>query len=116
MSEEIKPLWEILVPTVHNNGKPFRRRFHKVWDAKVQAITGGLTIYKPAVGIWVSGDKQVFSERMIPVRIAASREEIEQVADVTAKQYEQLAVAFYLVSPEMHIVHYDPNKKFERKK
>lgn len=114
MAETILPLWEILVPTVHNNGKPFRTRFHKVWDEKVRAITGGLTIFKPAFGQWKSGDGEVFIERMIPVRIACTKDQIQKIADLTAKQYEQLAIMFYLVSEEVHIVSYDPDKKFTR--
>jgi hypothetical protein len=116
MTETILPLWEILVPTVHNNGKPFRTRFHKVWDAKVRAITGGLTIFKPAFGQWKSDEGTVFVERMIPVRIACTREQIQLISDFAAQHYEQLAIMFYLVSEEVHIVSYDPAKKFKRKK
>ena len=48
-----KELWEILVPTMSNAGKPFRTRFHRVWDAKVEKISGGLTIHMPTKGKWV---------------------------------------------------------------
>lgn len=40
----MKGMWEILVPTKSNEGKPFRTRYHRVWDAKVREISGGLTI------------------------------------------------------------------------
>ena len=43
-------LWEIMVPTMYNDGRFVRTRHHKVWDDKVRAISGGLTIYKPAIG------------------------------------------------------------------
>ena len=42
-----KAIWELLVPTVSNEGKPFKTRFHKVWDTKVRELVGGLTIMQP---------------------------------------------------------------------
>ena len=59
-----------MVPTMSNDKKPFRTRYHRVWDEKVRKISGGLTIMKPAVGQWLSNDDELFKERMIPVRIA----------------------------------------------
>lgn len=91
-------LWEILVPTVRNDGRPIRTRFHRVWDAKVREITGGLTILTPVKGQWVSNDGELFSERMIPVRIACSREEIESIIDMTLSYYSQKAVLAYCIS------------------
>ena len=99
-------LYEILVPTVRNDGRPIRTRFHRVWDAKVRAIAGWLTILTPAKGQWMSWDNVLFVERMIPVRIACTPEQIEQIADMTAKYYEQHAVLFYKVSDEVRIKHY----------
>ena len=98
-------LWQILVPTVSNEGKPYRTRYHRVWDAKVREITGGLTILKPAVGQWVSPDGELFKERMIPVHIACTREQIEQICAMTAKYYDQLAVMAHRVSDEVIIYH-----------
>lgn len=96
-----KNLWEILVPTVSNKGKPFRTRYHKVWDTKVQAISGGLTILTPAYGKWVSPTGTEFHERMIPVRIVATRDEIEKIVDMTIVYYDQLAVLAYKISEEV---------------
>lgn len=99
-------LYEILVPTIRNDGRPIRTRFHKVWDEKVRAVTGGLTILAPAKGQWVSPQGELFAERMIPVRIACNEEQIEKIADMTAKYYEQHAVLFYQVSANVRIKHY----------
>jgi hypothetical protein len=106
-----KALFEILVPTKTNEGKPIRTRFHRVWDAKVRAISGGLTILKPGVGNWVSPQGELFLERMIPVRIFCTQEQINQVADITARYYRQEAVMFYQVSAIVAIVHYDEKGK-----
>lgn len=105
--EEIKSdtqLWEILVPTVRNSGKPFRLRYHRVWDNKVKAIAGGLTIVSPVTGVWVSRDSETFRERMIPVRIMCTRTEIMEIAVMTKIYYEQLAVMIALVATEVFIV------------
>ncbi len=111
-------MWEILVPTVRRvtsapsktgepqpAGKPYTTRYHRVWDAKVRAITGGLTILTPAKGQWVSGEGELFVERMIPVRIAATRSQIEKIIDLTLQYYDQLAVMCYKVSDEVIIRH-----------
>lgn len=97
--------YEILVPTVSNDGKPFRTRYHRVWDAKVRAITGGLTIMPPIKGQWVYGLK-FFRERMIPVRIACTEEQINKISDITAAYYQQKAIMYYLVSEQVIIKDY----------
>lgn len=101
-------LWEILVPTVID-GKPVRTRYHKVWDKKVKAVTGGLTVLHPAKGYWISPKGTVFEERMIPVRIACTEKEIEQISDMTAKYYKQEAIMYYRVSDYIRIKHYKGN-------
>lgn len=93
-------MWEILVPTKSNEGKPYRTRYHRVWDAKVREIAGGLTVLRPSVGQWVSTDGDLFKERMIPVRIMCTRDEIEKIIDITIKYYDQIAVLAYCVSTE----------------
>lgn len=89
-------LWEILVPT-QILGKPIRTRYHRVWDAKVRSIAGGLTILTPTKGQWVNHGL-VHEERMIPVRIACTEEQINQIIDITVSYYKQLAVMAYRVS------------------
>lgn len=98
-------MWEILVPTIMD-GKPISVRYHRVWDAKVRAIAGGLTILSPAKGQWVSPKGELFLERMIPVRIACSIEQIRNIADLTAVYYKQEAVLYYLVSNYVVIKRY----------
>lgn len=102
-----KSMWELLVPTTRRkDGKPYHTRYHRVWDAKVRVITGGLTIMPVAKGQWVHGDG-LFIERMIPVRISATRAEIDQIIDLTLKYYDQLAVLAYRISDEVIIKHTD---------
>lgn len=107
-----RSLWEILVPTIRNDsGKPYRLRYHRVWDEKVRAVSNGLTIMPVAKGQWVNPtDGKLFSERMIPVRVLATREEIEKIVDLTIKYYEQEAVLAYKVADEV-ILKYRENKK-----
>jgi hypothetical protein len=98
-------LWEILVPTMMGD-KPVRTRYHRVWDGKVREIAHGLTILRPAKGHWISPGGELFVERMIPVRIMCTEEEIDKIADITAKYYAQEAVMYYEVSDKVIIKHY----------
>lgn len=93
-------LYEILVPTIMND-KPVRTRYHREWDRQVIRISGGATILTPTKGKWVSPDKELFFERMIPVRIACTREQIEQIIDITIRHYNQIAVLAYKISDEV---------------
>lgn len=99
--------YEILVPTVSSKGKPFRTRYHRVWDEKVRAISRGLSIIHPIVGQWVSQQGELFKERIIPVRIACSEDQIEKIADITAAYYNQKAVMYYLISEQVTIKNYE---------
>jgi len=95
----VTELWEVLVPTVRRvGGRPYRTRFHRVWDAKVRALTGGLTILTPVKGQWVAPDGELFKERMIPVRIACTPEQVKAVVKMPRAYYDQLAVMAYKIS------------------
>ena len=88
-----REMWEIYVPTTNNAGKPFRTRFHRVWDKGVREVAGGLTILPPARGQWVDQlTGLLYDERMIPVRIVCTREQIEKIMEFTAQYYDQIAV------------------------
>ena len=105
-----KGMWEILVPTERRLevGKYYTTRYHRVWDSKVREITGGLTVMAPARGQWINPvTGALFKERMIPVRIMATREEIEKVIDLTIKYYDQLAVLCYKISDEVILKYKD---------
>ena len=95
-----RSVWEILVPTVRNDGRPFRTRYHKIWDSKVREISGGLTICPPTKGEWVNPSGTLFTERMIPVRIIATKEEMDKIVDMTINYYDQEAVLAYKIADE----------------
>jgi hypothetical protein len=98
-------LWEILVPC-KMRGKPVRTRHHREWDKLVRKITGGLTILKPARGQWVEPNtKALHEERVIPVRIACTRKQIDRIIDITIRHYDQKAVMAYCISIEVIIKH-----------
>jgi hypothetical protein len=107
-----KGIWEILVPTERRlqPGKYYSTRYHRVWDEKVRTITGGLTVMAPARGQWVNPlTKELFQERMIPIRIVATREEIEKVVDLTLVYYDQLAILCYKISDEVILKYKNEN-------
>lgn len=113
MSLSYKCMWEILVPTIKpidmsipsSQKQFFTTRYHKVWDEKVRAISGGLTILHPVKGQWVSPKNSLFIERMIPVRVIATRDEINEIIDMTIKYYSQAAVLCYKISDEVILRH-----------
>ena len=90
-------LWEILVPSLRGDPKK-RMAHHKAWDKQVYGIAGGLTIFKSVKGQWASCSGKVYNERMIPVRIACTEEQIEEIMDMTAKHYDQKAVMVNRIS------------------
>lgn len=94
---EATPLWEILVPTQGNDGTPFTRRHHQKWDTYVKDLAGGMTLVQPVRGSWVDRDTE-YTERVIPVRIMCTEEQITQICKETARHYDQLAVLASLVS------------------
>jgi len=107
-----KLLWVILVPTVHaESGNPIKVKHHRRWDAKVREIAGGLTILHPAKGEWLSPTGELFAERMIPVQIMCTHDEMEKISDMTADFYRQEAVMFYVVSTYVIVKHYGKIKK-----
>lgn len=93
-------LWEILVPCNWNDGEPVRRRHHQEWDKRVRTITGGLTILRPGKGQWVNADEdeKLYHDRIIPVRLIATAEQMRQIANITIQHYEQLAAMYYKVA------------------
>ncbi|AAT69496.1 gp20 [Alphaproteobacteria phage PhiJL001] len=95
-------LWEILVPCNWNDGRPVRTRHHREWDRRVRSETGGLTVLAPGKGQW-EHEGVLYRDRVIPVRIMATEEQMRRVADITIQHYEQLAVMFYLVSERAFI-------------
>lgn len=102
-AHEVEPgaiqLWEILVPTVRrNDGRPYHLRYHRVWDERVRAITGGLTVLHPAKGTWTSDDGAIVRERMIPVRIACTEPQIREILRLTVAYYDQIEVMAYRIS------------------
>jgi hypothetical protein len=95
-------LYEILVPTMRRkDDKPIKLRYHRVWDAKVRDISGGLTVMPPAKGQWLCNEGNLFAERMIPVRFIATPEQANRIIDMTMLYYDQLAIMCYVVSTEV---------------
>lgn len=96
-------LWEIFVPTVRSNGKPYKLRFHKVWDQKVKDLVGGLSVLPKIKGYWLSPKQELFVEEMIPIRIMCSEEQIENIVIMSLDYYEQEGIMYYLVTNDVRI-------------
>jgi hypothetical protein len=95
-------LWEIKVPCYYNNGKPVRTKHHQEWDKVVKKIAGGLTIYKPAWGKWVDSKTNIgYDERMIPVQIACTEKQMDQIGQFTLDHYKQIEIMAHVVSEKV---------------
>ena len=71
MKKDLK-IWCILIPTLKarfSRKKYFSTKHHKVWDAYVRKLTGGLTILAPGKGQWINENQELVEERVIPVQI-----------------------------------------------
>jgi len=105
-----KSLWQIFVPVADNNGNEFKILKHKEWDYKVKDIAGGLTINKRSRGIWQSPmTGKMFEEKMIPVSILCTYDEIEKIILMTLNHYGQQAVMCYEISDKIMIAERMPN-------
>lgn len=110
MTKANKTMWELLVPTVFpDTKKPIKTKYHRVWDEKVRDVAGGMTILRPAKGHWISPKGEIYTERMIPVKILATREDIEKIIDFTIEYYRQEAVLAYKISDEYIMRHKNEN-------
>lgn len=106
-------LYEILVPTekpdcIPGKNRYFTKKYHQEWDKKVIAISNGLTVLQPTKsGSWVAPNGKLFREKMIPVRVACTKDEIVKIMDVAAKHYKQKAIMAYKLSEEVLIRNYE---------
>jgi len=97
-------MWEVLVPTIHyESNNPIKTKFHRIWDAKVRKITGGLTIMPVAKGQWISPVGRLFVERMFPARIMCNDNKIQEILKMTKEHYNQEAVMYYKISDVVKI-------------
>lgn len=93
--------WEILVPYQTNEGKKIDVKYHREWDSKIRAISGGLTILRPMRGQWLFNNR-FYDEKVIPCRILATKEEIDVIIEITLKHYkDQHCVMAYKISSEV---------------
>jgi hypothetical protein len=97
-------LWEILVPA-SNPTEKFSYAHHKEWDAFVRQFSNGITILRGAKGEWISPNGTVFKDRMIPVRIICTEENIRKIIRFTIEHYKQEAVLAYMLSDTIILEH-----------
>jgi hypothetical protein len=97
-------LFEILVPTkFEDTGGPVKLCHHKEWDKVILRISGGMTILRASIGRWVD-NQHLYEDRVIPVRIACTSKQMEEIAAFTKRHYRQIAVMYYKLSDDVYIV------------
>ena len=88
-------LWEILVPAANT------LQHHQAWDREVMRIAGGLTIMRKVQGRWATDAADHVAEQMIPVRIACTRDKMDEILEFTMQHYNQYEVMAYVVSDQV---------------
>ena len=94
-------LYEILIPVKPNDVKPFDLRYnadggftdehHKEFFENILTAVGGYTKLPTVEGAWM-GDKKLYIEAMIPVRVMTDSETIDYLANIAKTHYEQEAI------------------------
>ncbi len=100
-------LYEILVPTLYgDNNRPIKTKHHRSWDKEVIKIAGGMTIMHPAkAGKWLSTkSNDLIEEKVIPVRVACTRIQLDSILIFTKRHYRQQEVMAYKLSEEVILV------------
>lgn len=103
--KESSRLWEILIPTCSNMGVEYTIEHHKKWDKEAKKISKGITIFSLVKGQWKNPRGKIFSEKMIPVRLRATTEEIKKIGQYTLKHYKQEVTWVYEVSSNIIEIH-----------
>jgi hypothetical protein len=103
--KENSKLWEILIPACSNKGVEYSLEHHRRWDKEARKISKGITILGSAKGQWKNPQGKTFSEKMIPVRLRATTEEIRKIGQFTLKHYQQEAVWVYEISSNIIEIH-----------
>jgi hypothetical protein len=107
MKNDIKRLFEILIPTIYGDTmRPIRTKHHLEYDKRIQKISGGLTILSPAKGKWVYKGEE-YPEKVIPVRIMCNDSDMNKIVKITLEHYRQKAVMYYVLSNEVKVVYKD---------
>lgn len=113
-SKQHLEMWEVLVPTHDNDGQKYPLEHHQQWDGFIQNLCGGQTLLKVARGRWVDRTSgKLYDETVIPVRIACTHEQLEQIGEFTLSHYNQIEVLTYLVSEQVIFFRADTGQRAE---
>ena len=98
MIRESQEMWEILIPKGRDKDHDYTVAYHQVWDKKVRQLTGGLTVYHSGEGSWISPTGKLYTERVIPVRVACTgAATMDKIAEMALDHYSQEAVMYYRI-------------------
>lgn len=96
-------MWTILVPHIKNGFE-----LHQKFDDYVIDIAGGLSVLMPTIkGKWQSKQKDLFIERMIPVNVYCTKEQMKSIVGFAAKHYNQKAICYWLAAEEVFIEEFE---------
>ena len=92
-------LYEILIPIINNRGERFSAEHHKKWNNKALKIAGKFIIMKVIKEEWINlFGKEFYKNKMIPIRISCTKNQIEKIIQITIKHYNQEVILAYIIS------------------
>lgn len=98
-----RAMWRIMVPVAYNNRRRIPRAVVKKWEKMVESIGKGYTANPVAKGSWKPNDsKPAQVEYMRPVDVFCQREQMEEIAMITAEYFRQKEVLYFKVSRDVN--------------
>ncbi len=101
----MKRLYEMYIPITDNDGVDFPRDYLLNWESSVVQVSGGVTIFASATGVWINPEtNEKVTEDVFPVRLSCEPEHMEIIANFTKGYFHQDTVMYYEVSDKVFMV------------
>lgn len=91
-------LYEILIPVYYNDGDAIPSKVITEWTDFTIKLAGGLTRFPEVIGSWRSQNGKVYTEYMVPFRVACKKEDMEKLAELALRLFKQEAIMITEVS------------------
>lgn len=87
--------FDVILKTCENNfdrGWLFTAKHHRIFYKFILNLSKGYSVLSELEGVWQNEKGTIYQEKMIPVRIACTDEQIKEIAEFAKTHYEQEAI------------------------
>lgn len=87
--------FDVILKTCENNfdrGWIFTTKHHRIFYKFILNLSKGYSVLNELEGVWQNEKGTIYQEKMIPVRIACTDEQIKEIAEFAKAHYEQEAI------------------------